>query len=62
MQKKANPIALLPVLVFLALYLGLGLVFEYIMKIPMGFLLHPDRRGIPHCTARRLHAEQGAEL
>ena len=37
MNKKANPIALLPVLVFLVLYLGLGIVFEYILKIPMGF-------------------------
>ncbi len=41
MQKKANPIALLPVLVFLVLYLGLGLIFEYVMKIPMGFYSIP---------------------
>ena len=41
MQKKANPIALLPVLVFLVLYLGLGLLFEYKMKIPMGFYSIP---------------------
>ena len=37
MKRKANPVALLPIFVFLALYLGLGIVFEYIMKIPMGF-------------------------
>lgn len=37
MKRKANPVALLPILVFLLLYLGLGIVFEYIMKIPMGF-------------------------
>lgn len=37
LNKKPNPLALLPVLVFLALYLGLGIVFEYIMKIEMGF-------------------------
>ena len=37
MSKKANPAALLPILVFLVLYLGLGLVFEYVLKIPMGF-------------------------
>ena len=36
-MKKGNPAALLPIGVFLALYLGLGLVFEYAMKIPMGF-------------------------
>ena len=41
MQKKANPIALLPVLVFLVLYLGLGIIFEYVMKIPMGFYSIP---------------------
>ena len=35
-MKKGNPIALLPIGVFLALYLGLGLLFEYGLKIPMG--------------------------
>ena len=35
--KKQNPIALLPIAVFLVLYLGLGILFEYVMKIPMGF-------------------------
>ena len=35
--KKSNPIALLPIAVFLVLYLGLGIVFEYVMKIEMGF-------------------------
>ena len=34
---KSNPIALLPVGVFLVLYLGLGLVFEYGIGIEMGF-------------------------
>jgi Na+/H+ antiporter NhaC len=37
MMKKGNLLALLPIGVFLWLYLGLGLVFEYVMKIPMGF-------------------------
>lgn len=37
MLKKGNPIALLPIGVFLVLYLGMGIVFEYMMKIPMGF-------------------------
>lgn len=36
-MKKGNPIALAPIGVFLAVYLGLGLLFEYGMKIPMGF-------------------------
>ena len=36
-MKKGNVRALLPIGVFLAIYLGLGLIFEYGMKIPMGF-------------------------
>ena len=36
-QKNNNPIALLPIGVFLIMYLGLGILFEYVMKIPMGF-------------------------
>ena len=36
-MKKNNPIALLPIGVFLVMYLGLGILFEYILKIPMGF-------------------------
>ena len=36
-MKKGNPLALLPIGVFLAVYLGLGLLFEYVLKIPMGF-------------------------
>ena len=36
-MKKGNPLALLPIGVFLVLYLGLGIVFEYVMRIPMGF-------------------------
>ena len=36
-MKKGNPVALLPIGVFLVIYLGLGLLFEYGMKIPMGF-------------------------
>ena len=34
---KSKPIALLPILVFLVLYLGMGLVFEYALNIEMGF-------------------------
>lgn len=36
-MKKGNFKALLPIGVFLVLYLGLGITFEYILKIPMGF-------------------------
>ena len=36
-MKKGNVWALLPIGVFLVLYLGIGITFEYIMKIPMGF-------------------------
>ncbi len=36
-MKKGNVWALLPIGVFLVLYLGFGVTFEYILKIPMGF-------------------------
>lgn len=36
-MKRNNPKALLPIGVFLILYLGLGILFEYVLKIPMGF-------------------------
>ena len=36
-MKKGNPAALLPIGIFLVLYLGLGILFEYVLKIPMGF-------------------------
>ncbi|MBP3577778.1 MAG: Na+/H+ antiporter NhaC family protein, partial [Lachnospiraceae bacterium] len=36
-MKKANGKALLPIGVFLVLYLGLGILFEYVLKIGMGF-------------------------
>ncbi|MBR6513887.1 MAG: Na+/H+ antiporter NhaC family protein [Clostridia bacterium] len=36
-MNKGRKIALLPIGVFLVLYLGLGIVFEYILKIEMGF-------------------------
>ena len=34
---RSNPIALLPIGVFLVLYLGCGLLFEYGLKIEQGF-------------------------
>ena len=36
-MRKGNWMALLPIGVFLAMYLGLGILFEYILDIPMGF-------------------------
>lgn len=36
-MNKVNYKALLPIGVFLVLYLGLGILFEYVLKIPMGF-------------------------
>ena len=36
-REKGNAVALVPIVVFLVLYLGLGILFEYVMKIPMGF-------------------------
>lgn len=41
MKKEANLKALLPIGVFLVLYLGLGIVFEYVLKISMGFYSIP---------------------
>ena len=36
-DKSGNIKALLPIGVFLIIYLGLGILFEYVLKIPMGF-------------------------
>ena len=38
---RSNPIALLPIIVFLVLYLGCGLLFEYGLKIEQGFYQTP---------------------
>ncbi|MBQ7920204.1 MAG: Na+/H+ antiporter NhaC family protein [Lachnospiraceae bacterium] len=40
-MKKGNFKALLPIVVFIILYLGLGILFEYILKISMGFYSIP---------------------
>lgn len=40
-MKTKNFKALLPIGVFLLMYLGLGLIFEYVLKIPMGFYKIP---------------------
>ena len=36
-MKKSNAFALIPIGVFVVFYLSLGIIFEYVMKIPMGF-------------------------
>ncbi len=36
-MKKSNALSLLPIGVFVVFYLSLGIIFEYVMKIPMGF-------------------------
>ncbi|MDO4175725.1 MAG: hypothetical protein Q4D42_13270, partial [Eubacteriales bacterium] len=40
-QKKGNLAALLPIGIFLVLYLGSGILFEYILHIEMGFYQTP---------------------
>ncbi len=40
-MKRSNALALIPVGVFVAFYLSLGIFFEYVMKIPMGFYSVP---------------------
>ena len=40
-MKKGNAWGLLPIGVFVVLYLSLGILFEYVMKIPMGFYKVP---------------------
>jgi len=36
-MKKSNALALLPIGIFVVFYLTLGIIFEYVMKISMGF-------------------------
>ena len=38
---KPNIFALFPIVIFLTLYLGLGFLFEFVLKIPMGFYKIP---------------------
>ena len=40
-MKKSNVFALVPIGVFVVIYLALGILFEYVMKIPMGFYSVP---------------------
>ena len=40
-MKKSNALALIPIGVFVVFYLTLGVLFEYVLKIPMGFYSVP---------------------
>ena len=40
-QQHGNVKALLPIGIFLVMYLGMGILFEYVLKIPMGFYSIP---------------------
>ncbi len=40
-MEKGNPVALIPILVFVALYLGLGIILEYVLGQEMGFYSIP---------------------
>ena len=61
-QKRGNAAALLPILVFLVLYLGCGLLFEYGLKIEMGFYQTPAIVAFPHRPVRSLRPEPGPGL
>ena len=41
-MKKGNTVALLPIGVFLVIYLGLGIVFVYVLKISMASTRYPS--------------------
>lgn len=58
MEKRRKSASLLPVGVFLVFYLGLGILFEYIMKIPMGFYNVPIVVAFLAGTPGRVSAEQ----
>ena len=40
-MKQGKAIALLPIGIFVVLYLGMGIIFEYVLRIPMGFYSIP---------------------
>ena len=63
-MKKSNPKALMPIGVFLVLYLGLGIVFEYVMKIPMGFYNIPHTIFCNHilCNFSGMFSKQGSQF
>lgn len=61
-MRKERGIALLPIGVFLVLYLGLGILFEYVMKIPMGFYNVPIVVAFLVCNSGCLSSEQRIEF
>lgn len=61
-MKKGNFKALLPIGVFLVLYLGLGILFEYALKIPMGFYNIPIVVAFLSGAVGGLSAESVAQL
>ena len=61
-MKKSNPKALMPIGVFLVLYLGLGIVFEYVMKIPMGFYNIPIVLAFMVAIFSGMFSKQGSQF
>lgn len=59
-MKKPNFKALLPIGVFLVLYLGLGILFEYVLDIEMGFYNIPIVVIFFDCTDGSMHSESEA--
>ena len=60
-MREGKGIALLPIGVFLVLYLGLGILFEYVMEIPMGFY-NANRHRISCGDSDGLSAESSVEF
>ena len=56
-NEKRNGKALLPIVVFVVLYLGLGILFEYGLDIEMGFYKIPVCRYISGCITCCLYTE-----
>ena len=61
-MRKGKGIALLPIGVFLVLYLGLGILFEYVMEIPMGFYNVPIVVAFLAAILAVLRARQSMEM
>lgn len=61
-MKKSNGAALIPIYVFLVLYLGLGILFEYVLKIPMGFLQYSNSGCLYGGDICGMSAEQKGKL
>ncbi len=59
-NEKRNGKALLPIVVFVVLYLGLGILFEYGLDIEMGFYKNPRCCNISGCITCCLYTEPRA--